>query len=192
LLSEQRFAAAAQSSNAAQISGWLPSLKAGVSAERSDNWGVGPAVELELPLFYQGQGQVGAAQAQMRRERDTYADVAVRVRASARTAAARLTAAREAAARYKAVLLPMKQKIVDQTQLQYNAMLVGVFQLLEAKRDQVETAAAYVEQLRDYWLARTEAEQLLAGRLSRGALTAEELVLDVTPLDRGRGGLDQH
>ena len=61
--------------------------------------------------------------------------------------------------------MPLKQKIVGETQLQYNAMSVGVFQLLQAKRDQVETASAYIEQLREYWVARTRAEQLLSGRL---------------------------
>jgi cobalt-zinc-cadmium efflux system outer membrane protein len=44
-------------------------------------------------------------------------------------------------------------------------MNIGVFQLLSAKRDQVETARAWVEALRDYWIARAELDQLLAGRL---------------------------
>jgi cobalt-zinc-cadmium efflux system outer membrane protein len=46
-------------------------------------------------------------------------------------------------------------------------MAVGVFQLLSARRDQVETGRAYVETLRDYWVARAELEQLLAGRFTR-------------------------
>ena len=169
-LAKQRFAAAAQRANAASAGGWLPELKAGVSAERDEEWGVGPAVELELPLFYQGQGEVGTAKSQMRREQNVYTDLSVRIRASARTSASRLSAAREAAAYYQKVLLPMKQKIVDETQLQFNAMSAGIFQLLQAKRDQVETAAAYVEQVREYWLARNDVEQLLSGRLAQEGL----------------------
>jgi cobalt-zinc-cadmium efflux system outer membrane protein len=76
-----------------------------------------------------------------------------------------LTAKREALLHYRGVLLPLKQQVVDQSQLEYNAMLIGLFQLLQAKRDQVRTAAAYVEDHRDYWIARTNVEQLLAGRL---------------------------
>jgi cobalt-zinc-cadmium efflux system outer membrane protein len=57
---------------------------------------------------------------------------------------------------------------VDETLRQYNAMNATVFALLSAKRDHIEGGRAYVEALRDYWTARAELEQLLAGRLPRG------------------------
>ncbi|MGE5219782.1 MAG: hypothetical protein ACM3SP_22505, partial [Chloroflexota bacterium] len=41
-------------------------------------------------------------------------------------------------------------------------------QLLRAREQQIETAAAYVEALRDYWLARADLTQLLSGRLPGG------------------------
>ncbi len=163
-ISKQRFTAAAKRANFARAKGFIPELKAGVSAERADEWSVGPAVEIEVPLFYQGQGEVHAAAAEMRKQQELHADLAVTLRASARHAASRVTAKRDAVLYYENVLLPLKQKVVDQTLLEYNAMLVGLFQLLQAKRDQVQTAAAYVEQHRDYWIARTNVEQLLAGR----------------------------
>jgi cobalt-zinc-cadmium efflux system outer membrane protein len=164
-IAKARFAAAAKRANASRAAGLLPELKAGVSAERDEEWAVGPAVELELPLFYQGQGEVALARAEMRQQQELYTDTAVRLRAAARDLATRLGAARSAVTYYRDVLLPLKQKIVDETQLQYNAMSIGIFQLLQAKRDQVETAGAYIEQLREYWVARTRAEQLLSGRL---------------------------
>ncbi len=163
-MAKQRFSAADRRASLARAQGLLPELKAGVSAERSDAWSVGPAVEIELPLFYQGQGEVGVANAEMRKEKERFADIAVQLRASARSAASRLIAKREAARRYESVLLPLKAKLVEQTQLEYNGMLVGLFQLLQVKRDQVEADAAYVELRRDYWIARTNVEQLLAGR----------------------------
>ena len=170
-LSRQRFAAAAKGANLATLRGWVPELRAGVSAEREADagaaWAVGPAVALELPLFYQGQGETGVALADMRREQKLYADLAVRIRATARASATRLSAAAKSAAYYRDVLLPLRQQIVDETQLQFNAMSVGPFQLLQAKRDQIETARAYVEALRDYWTARARVDQLLAGRLPR-------------------------
>lgn len=164
-IAKQRFTASAKRANVARAAGWLPELKAGVSAERDEEWAVGPAVELEVPLFYQGQAEVGLAKAEMRQLQNVYASTAVELRAAARTAASRLQAARDAAEYYRNVVLPLKQKLLDETQLQYNAMSVGVFQLLQAKRDQIQTAMAYVDQLREYWLARTRVEQLLAGRL---------------------------
>ncbi|MGZ9187773.1 MAG: TolC family protein, partial [Candidatus Binatia bacterium] len=52
--------------------------------------------------------------------------------------------------------------------LHYNAMQLGPIQLLRAREQQIETGAAYVEVLRDYWLARTDLAQLLSGRLLAG------------------------
>ena len=170
-IAKHRFSAAAKRANVARAQGLLPELKAGVSAERDEQWGVGPAVEIEVPLFYQGQGEVGVAKAEMRQQQERFADIAVNLRASARNAASRLAAKREAVLYYKTVVLPLKQRVVEQTQLEYNAMLVGLFQLLQAKRDQVRTATAYVDQHREYWIARTNVEQLLAGRRHPEELT---------------------
>ena len=49
-------------------------------------------------------------------------------------------------------------------------MSVSVFQLLMARREQIEAARSYVESLRDYWTAQAEAEQLRSGRLPMAAL----------------------
>jgi outer membrane protein, heavy metal efflux system len=161
-----RFEAAAKRSNLATAEGWLPELKAGATAEREEKqWSYGPLAEVQLPLFYQGQGEVDRARAEMRRQQQLLKARAVQIRATARTTAARLAAARDRALYIKAVLLPARQRILDQTQLQFNAMSVSVFQLLLARRDQVEAARSYVEALRDYWTARAEAEQLRSGRL---------------------------
>jgi cobalt-zinc-cadmium efflux system outer membrane protein len=57
---------------------------------------------------------------------------------------------------------------VRDTQLQYNAMQLGVFELLRAKEQQTEGAARYVETLRDYWLAQGDLTLILSGRLPPG------------------------
>jgi outer membrane protein TolC len=187
-LSRKRFAAAAKSSNLQSVRGWLPELRGGVSAQReidsAGHWDVGPAIEVEIPLFYQGQGERGVALAEMRQEQRRHADAAIRVRAAARAASSRLEAASKNATYYREVLLPLRQQIVDETQLQFNAMSVGVFQLLQAKRDQIETARAYVDALLEYWTARTQVEQLLAGRLPADAPP----VAETSEANAGRGG----
>ena len=55
-----------------------------------------------------------------------------------------LNSARSRSRYYEAVVLPLRDHIVQQTQLQYNAMQVPTFQLLEAKRDLV-TLGAYTK-----------------------------------------------
>ena len=162
---KHRFSAAAKRANLAQVEGWLPELKGGVTAEREGSWSYGPLAEIQVPLFYQGQGEVARARAQMRQQQQLLNARAVQIRAAAKATASKLVAARERAIYIKDVLLPSRERILNATQLQYNAMSVSVFQLLMAKRDQVETARSYVEALRDYWTAYAEAEQLRSGRL---------------------------
>jgi len=65
-------------------------------------------------------------------------------------------------------MLPLRERIVRETQLQYNAMQVGVFELLRAREQQIQAAIAYVDALLDYWLARIDLEQLLSGRVPSG------------------------
>jgi cobalt-zinc-cadmium efflux system outer membrane protein len=50
-------------------------------------------------------------------------------------------------------------------------MQIGVFQLLQARRDQIDAGRAYVQTLLEYWQARAALDQLMAGRLA-GTLSA--------------------
>jgi cobalt-zinc-cadmium efflux system outer membrane protein len=167
-LIRRRFEAAAKRANLTRARGWVPELRAGVAAEREHDdfgWTLGPALQLELPLFYQGQGETGEALAEARREQKRYNDTAIRVRATARGLATQLETAAKSAAYYKEVLLPLRQQVLDQTQLEYNAMGASVFQLLQAKRDQIQAGRRYVELLAEYWVLQARVDLLLAGRL---------------------------
>jgi cobalt-zinc-cadmium efflux system outer membrane protein len=94
--------------------------------------------------------------------------VGVRVRSAARLVRARLEGAEDRARYSRDIVLPLRERIVRETQLQYNAMQVGVFELLRAREQQIQAAIAYVDALLDYWLARTELEQLMSGRMPSG------------------------
>ncbi len=182
---EKRYAAASGRADLAWTEGLVPDVEVGVGAERDDGeWGVGPVIGVGIPLFYQGQGAVDAAEAEMRGAKNRHEATATRIRAAARSTTARLRAARESAGFYKSTLLPLREKIVEETLLQYNAMNTGPLQLLSAKRDQVDTATSYVDALREYWVARAEAEALLAGR----APSARSAPAASSPPRRGRGG----
>ena len=148
--------------------GLLPDADLGAAAEREPDgeWAVGPAFSVPVPLFNQGQPAVASAQAQLRRARQLYAATAVQVRSRARAVASDVTAAREQVDYYAEVVLPLRGRILEQTQLQYNAMQVGAFQLLTAKQQQIDAGAAYINALHDYWVARTELDLLRNGRLA--------------------------
>jgi hypothetical protein len=154
--------------NLSRFEGWFPELHAGVSAERGESgWGVGPVAEVLVPLFYQGAGETHVALSEMRRERWRASAVSVKIRSRARALTARLSAAERGASFHRQTLLPLRREVLLQTQLQYNAMNVGIFQLLAAKRAEVEADRAYVLALEEYWSVRTEVEWLLAGRLGQ-------------------------
>jgi cobalt-zinc-cadmium efflux system outer membrane protein len=144
----------------------LPEFSAGPHGERNEGaWEVGPKLEFSIPLFDQGQGRAGRTAAELRRFQQEYYALAVRIRAQARAVRDRLEGARDRAMYYRDILLPLHERIVNEAQLQYNAMQLGPFQLLHAREQQIQTAVAYIEALREYWLGRGDLGQLLSGRL---------------------------
>jgi cobalt-zinc-cadmium efflux system outer membrane protein len=152
--------------------GLLSDLEVGATAERETDgeWSVGPSVALPIPIFSQGQPAVAKADAALRQAMNRHYATAVQVRTAVRTAYARMQSARERVIHYRDTVLPLRQFIVDETQKEYNAMLIGAFDLLQVKRDQVEAGRQYVEALRDYWIARSQLEQIAGGRLVQGGI----------------------
>jgi cobalt-zinc-cadmium efflux system outer membrane protein len=147
----------------------FPEATVGAAAEREPEggWAVGPALSLPIPLFDQGRAATASARAHLERARQEYVATAVEVRSAARAARNRLLAAYARADYYRRVILPLRHEITEQTQRHYNAMLVGAFQLLQAKQAEIEAGVDSIDALRDYWLARTELEQVESGRTIR-------------------------
>jgi cobalt-zinc-cadmium efflux system outer membrane protein len=167
----QRIAANGEQVGLARWTTLLPELSAGPQAERNDGeWEIGPRLDFAIPLFDQGQARVSRGVAELRRARQEYYGAAVRIRATARALRDRVDGARDRALYYRDILLPLHERIVNEAQLQYNAMQLGPFQLLRAREQQIQTAVAYIESLRDYWLARADVEQILNGRLPNSRL----------------------
>jgi cobalt-zinc-cadmium efflux system outer membrane protein len=125
----------------------------------------GPTLTLELPIFDQRQALIARLEAQHRQGERRLTELSVNARSEVRAARARLLSLRLVADRYRRVVLPLREKVVEQSQLQYNAMQIGLFQLLTARREQVEAYRGYIEAVRDYWGARADLERLVGGRL---------------------------
>jgi outer membrane protein TolC len=167
--------AAARRVGLTESAGWLPDLSVGVHADREgDVWAVGPALTGTLPLFDQQQGNVLSRRSEFESMRERYVADAVMVRASVRSARARALSAEARVRQYRETVLPVRERVMKQSVLQYNAMQIGVFQLLQARREQIEAGRAYVQTLRDYWRARAALDQLMAGRLAGTFTMGEE------------------
>jgi cobalt-zinc-cadmium efflux system outer membrane protein len=152
------------------ISSVLSSAEVGISAAREDDkvWHVGPSLSLELPIFDQGGPRKEKARAEIRKAIEEHAALAVSLRASVRIASARLSKARQQSIFIRDQILPRRQEILDETQKEYNGMQVGVFQLLQAKRDQIDAGRQFIERLRDYWLARSGVDLIGIGFTDMG------------------------
>ena len=125
---------------------------------------LGPSLSLELPIFDQRQALIGRLEAQRRQAQRRLNGVGLDVRSEVRMAKARLELNRHAAQQYLSALLPLRRAVLEQSELEYNAMQMGLYELLAMKKSEVETMRAYLETVRDYWVARAELERALGGR----------------------------
>lgn len=125
----------------------------------------GPHVTIELPIFDQRQAAIARLEAQLRQSQQRLSSLAVDIRSEVREARDRILAARNIVKYYHDTVLPLRKQIVDEAQLYYNGMLIGVYELLLAKQNQINAGGEYIEALRDYWIARADLERVVGGRL---------------------------
>jgi outer membrane protein TolC len=130
---------------------------------------VGPTLRLELPLFDQGQARMAKYEAVFRQSGDRLTQVAVDARAQAREKNNDLLSAWEIARQQEDALVPLRRRILAQTQLFYNGMLDGVYELLADYRESAAAAQGLVNAQRDYWIALAELERAVGGRLPAAA-----------------------
>ncbi len=150
------------------VYGLIPAASLGGLGEREveGGWSVGPSLELPIPLFDRSQAALAASAARIAAGDERTAALALRIRADVRRARTRVEAAGARALHYQRTLLPLASRVLAHTQREYNAMLIGVFQLLQAKRDEIDTGRRYVEALTEYWVARTDLERAVGSELA--------------------------
>lgn len=123
----------------------------------------GPSVGVEVPIFDQKQGIVARLEGRLRACLAREAALAVDVRSEVRAARSQVVATRAMVERYAKVVVPLRQRVVALTQEHYNGMLLGPYQLLRAKENEVTTYREFIEALRDYWAARADLERATGG-----------------------------
>ncbi|HVS26459.1 MAG TPA: TolC family protein [Burkholderiales bacterium] len=167
----------------------IPEFEVGAAFDRDD--GVrkyGPTATLQIPIFDQGQARQAAAQSELRRAQQAYTAFAIEIRSAVRSARQAMEVSYARALHVKNVILPLRTKIVDDTLLQYNAMQVGIFQLLLSQQQQIAAGRQYIETLRDYWLTRTQLELILSGRLADMGSSAQPITTTSSISNMQTGG----
>jgi outer membrane protein TolC len=106
---------------------------------------------------------VVAAESRYRQALERARETAVNARSEVREAYA-LQQGQYAVARHlRDEVVPLKQRISEETLLRYNGMLVGVFELLADARSQIASVNAAIESQRDFWLADADLQMALVG-----------------------------
>ncbi len=172
---QRRMVAAARRAGLARTEGIIPELLVDVHILVGDQTAVGGGfftgapttigggLSLRIPVFDRGDGLVAAYEHQLDAWYERYVGVAIDVRSAARESRARLLSSRARAQHYADTVLPARQRVLDQTLLQYDAMQVSVFQLLDALRARQETEMAAIDTRHEYWSAAAALDALLAG-----------------------------
>ncbi|HTR40984.1 MAG TPA: TolC family protein [Pseudomonadales bacterium] len=147
---------------------FIPGAVIGVDTERTPDGQrvTGPTLDLELPIFDQGQPAIAKLAAEYEQAKDNYTALETNVRSEVREAGNALLAAREAVNFSQQTLLPMQKQILGETLMQYNAMQKNSFDLLVSKEHEQEAEQTAVTALRDYWIARVELERVVGGNLA--------------------------
>jgi outer membrane protein TolC len=113
----------------------------------------GYEIELRLPIFDWGGARLVRAEHTYMQAVNRAADTAVRARSEVREAYSAYRTAYDLAKHYRDEIVPLRKRISEEMLLRYNGMLIGVFELLADARQQVVAVNAYIDALRDYWLA---------------------------------------
>lgn len=147
--------------------GMFGPVNVGIDSEKefSGEYGYGPSADFGLPLFDRRQASAARIKAQRLRALASADALESEIRRQVRAVSAQLTAARTAAQTYREALVPDRQEILAETLKQYNFMLLGVYQLLQAKRGEVDAVSRYIDALREYWSERAELERVIGGKL---------------------------
>jgi cobalt-zinc-cadmium efflux system outer membrane protein len=162
----QRIITLGQNYRVAKATSLVPQLDAGSEIERDEGENeAGPSFEVELPLFDWGRARKASARMEILKAQDQFTALAVRARSLGRAQRAKLLSARQTALYYANTVVPQTQRLLDEAERQHNAMQIGVFELLEAKRQQIKAAQEYVGALTTYWKERWRFAQLLMGKL---------------------------
>jgi cobalt-zinc-cadmium efflux system outer membrane protein len=153
--------------------GWLPEIAVDYHALVGDptampsagdgRWRNGAGISVGIPLFNQNRGKTRAAEAEFDGQYERYIGATIDIRSAAREVGNHVRAAHGVAQHIGGVVIPAQRRVLDQTLLQYNAMQLGVFELLAAEQALLDVQLAELEARADYWVADAALVALLAG-----------------------------
>lgn len=118
-------------------------------------------MELRIPIFDFGGARVARAEQIYMQSVNRAAETAIRARSEVRETYSAYRSAFDLARHYRDEIVPLRKRISEEMLLRYNGMLASVFELLADSRESVMSVNAYIEALRDFWLAESDLQAAL-------------------------------
>jgi len=122
-------------------------------------------IAIPIPLFDLGQGRISKTQALYNQSIHHLYETAVNIRSEVRQKYAQWRYSYDKANEYDRVIVKINQQILEETQLYYNGMLDGIYELLEDQRRVVETKIEALEALGELHKAQADLEYTIGGKL---------------------------
>lgn len=160
---------------------WLGGLEAGYERETEAEGArlQGPELVIALPLFQQGQARRWRSRAEAARAGDEAEALDLAIAHAVRGGAERVARRRQALEEMRTTLLPALDAVVLGERQRHDFMLGGVFELIEARREQLDGYRRWLDALADYGLARLDLARAVGAPLPSEA--GPRLALDAPP-----------
>jgi outer membrane protein, heavy metal efflux system len=123
----------------------------------------GVGLEFPIPIFDTGRAARTRAEGRYLRALHAANTLTAESVSQLRVAHALLAEARARVEYYRDVIVPRRTRILELTKLEHNAMLIGIFQLLQAKQNELQAQRDFIDVQREYWSARTNIDRLVQG-----------------------------
>jgi cobalt-zinc-cadmium efflux system outer membrane protein len=116
-------------------------------------------LQIPLPLFYQQQGEIRRAEANLGNQRATYDRTSAQVIEDVRLALKTFAGARHIAEVMESALLEKSRRGRDIAEIQFREGSIAMVDLLDAQRQYTAVTQEYVQDLLNYWNAVFALEQ---------------------------------
>ncbi len=122
-------------------------------------------IAIPIPIFDFGQGRANEAQVRYNQSVHRLYEMAINIRSEVREKYANLRYMHDKALRYNTVIVKTNEEILQETQLYYNGMLDGVYELLEDHRRLAEARMEALDALGEAKRSQMEFEYVMGGKI---------------------------
>jgi cobalt-zinc-cadmium efflux system outer membrane protein len=142
-------------------------LDLGVAYERETDGTdlLGPAVDIQLPLFDQNQAQISKAQYRVRRAKKTLEALEGQVREEVTKDLERIHLFQTRKTHFQEKIIPLRRELLDYADQWVNVMQLNRLYLLEAQKGLLESHREHLQTEMQFQHALTDLERHLGGRL---------------------------